>query len=296
MMKSDDTTIYFERTPDNLRNAIQCLKDFANLSGLQCNLEKTSVIPIGLHHDINDDNTLCPDLKLTWETEFTILGFVIDNKVQKLDSNFNKCDDKVKSLITKWRSYNLSVNGRVTIAKAILLPQYTYIGSVLDKISKTRYTKIQKILDHFVLHNTYLEPSRSSRNWIKPEILYEEKSKGGYGQIKVVDFFKSIKTSWIKRYASGGIDDHWCDILDREFDLSPRERTKIYSWGRDKFQSVISQNFPCISEFVECFQEFCKHFTTEPNKFENRWLKQPFFHNPRIQYGPKRNRKVLRYY
>jgi len=80
-------------------------------------------------------------------------------------------------LITKWRSYNLSINGRVTIAKSILVPQYTYIGSVLDKISKTRYTKIQKILDHFVLHNTYLEPSRSSKNWIKQEILYEGKKR-----------------------------------------------------------------------------------------------------------------------
>ena len=290
---ADDTTIYFERTPENLRNAIKCLQQFALISGLQCNLEKTSVIPIGLHHDITEENTLCPELELKWETEFTILGFVIDNKLQRLDKNFDKCDEKVKTLIIKWRAYNLSINGRITIAKAILLPQYTYIGSVLDKISKTRYAKIQKTLDYFVLHNSYLEPSKSGKNWIKPEILYEEKNKGGYGQIKVTDFFKSIKSSWIKRYASGKLDDHWCDILDREFELQPGSREKIYSWGRNKFSPIIAKKFPCISEFMACFQEFCKFFYTEPNPRENRWLQNPFFNNPRVQYGPKRNRKIF---
>ena len=93
-----------------------------------------------------EENTLCPDLELKWETEFTILGFVIDNKLQKLDKNFDKCDEKVKTLIIKWRAYNLSINGRITIAKSILLPQYTYIGSVLDKISKTRYAKYKRHL------------------------------------------------------------------------------------------------------------------------------------------------------
>ena len=52
---ADDTRIYFERTPENLRNAIKCLKEFAAISGLQCNLDKTSVIPIGMkiHYVLN---------------------------------------------------------------------------------------------------------------------------------------------------------------------------------------------------------------------------------------------------
>ena len=84
---ADDTTIYFKRTPENLRNAIKCLQQFTLISGLQCNLDKTPVIPIGLHHDITEENTLCPELELKWETEFTILGFVSDIKLQKLDKN-----------------------------------------------------------------------------------------------------------------------------------------------------------------------------------------------------------------
>ena len=143
--------------------------------------------------DITDENTLCPDLNLKWETEFNILGFVIDNKLQKLDQNFQKWNDKVKAIIFKWRAYNLSINGRVTIAKTLLLPHYTCIGCVLDKISVNHYNNIQKILDHFVLYNSYLEPSKTNRKWIKPDIVYTEKSKGGYGQIQVINFSNPSK-------------------------------------------------------------------------------------------------------
>ena len=48
---ADDTTIYLERTSENLRNAVKYLKDFSEISGLQCNLDKTSVIPIGQEMD-----------------------------------------------------------------------------------------------------------------------------------------------------------------------------------------------------------------------------------------------------
>ena len=98
---ADDTTIYLERTSENLRMAVKYLKDFSEISGLQCNLDKTSVIPIGQEMDITDDNILCPDLDLSWETEFVILGFQIDNKLEKLSVNFKKCNDKVKALIVK---------------------------------------------------------------------------------------------------------------------------------------------------------------------------------------------------
>ena len=120
------------------------------------------------------------------------------------------------------------MNGRVTIAKSILLPQYTYIGSVLDKVSENHYKGIQKTLDHFGLYNSYLEPNKTSKQWIKSDILYADKHKGGYGQIRVKDFFKSIKCSWLKRYATNKIDYHWCDILDQKFELTPQTIETIY--------------------------------------------------------------------
>ena len=44
---ADDTTIFIKRTESNLRNCLKYLKLFAKTSGLQCNIGKTKVIPVG---------------------------------------------------------------------------------------------------------------------------------------------------------------------------------------------------------------------------------------------------------
>ena len=73
-------SICIKRDPSYLRRCVEFLKHFARISGLQCNLEKTAVIPISGNDDINDK--LCPDLALSWEKKFTLLGFQIDNRLK----------------------------------------------------------------------------------------------------------------------------------------------------------------------------------------------------------------------
>ena len=51
---ADDSSIFIKRHPTYLRRCIEFLKHFARISGLQCNLEKTAVIPIGGDYDISD--------------------------------------------------------------------------------------------------------------------------------------------------------------------------------------------------------------------------------------------------
>ena len=55
---ADDTSIFIKRNPEYLRKCIEFLEQFARISGLQCNMDKISVIPIGGNYDTND--MLCP--------------------------------------------------------------------------------------------------------------------------------------------------------------------------------------------------------------------------------------------
>ena len=66
---ADDCTLFLERTEQNLRNCINILKDFWQISGLKCNVSKTKVIPVG-NFEIGG---MCDDLGLTWDDNFTIL-------------------------------------------------------------------------------------------------------------------------------------------------------------------------------------------------------------------------------
>ena len=36
--------------------------------------------------------------------------------------------------VNRWRNYNLTINGRMNVAKALLLSQYTYVATVLTSL------------------------------------------------------------------------------------------------------------------------------------------------------------------
>ena len=81
---ADDTSVFMERKDEYLRYTMKCIAEFSKISGLECNIEKTKVIPIG---DFDKENKICQDINLIWEDEFTLLGFHIDNKLENLKYN-----------------------------------------------------------------------------------------------------------------------------------------------------------------------------------------------------------------
>ena len=173
---ADDTTIYMKRTEHNLRTCVQYIEHFAKVSGLQCNIDKTVVCPIGGNFDVND--RLCPELPtLKWEDRFTILGFEIDSKLEHLSNNYELVHAKVDKMISKWQCYKLTIMGRITITKSLLLSQYTYVGSVLD-MTEFQTDLIQNKLNAFVLHNKRYIPNETLKQWVKPEVLYGTTSQG----------------------------------------------------------------------------------------------------------------------
>ena len=84
---------------------------------------------------------------MTWDDTFTVLGFTIDNTLKHLDANFLKVKEKIQNQISLWRPYNLSLRGRITIAKVKLVSQLTFVSTVLD----TKHTIINEI-QFLILH------------------------------------------------------------------------------------------------------------------------------------------------
>ena len=69
-----------ERKKDFLHCMIKYLSGFSYILGLTCNIIETKIIPIGV---FDREHILCPDIKLDWEDDLTLLLFYIDNKVQR---------------------------------------------------------------------------------------------------------------------------------------------------------------------------------------------------------------------
>ena len=187
---ADDTTLFMERTASDLQYATKYIQNFHTISGLACNLDKTNVIPVGANNDPTD--ILCPELGMKWSSSFTILGFEIDNNLKNLQHNFDIIHDKIKAIIRNWTPYQLSLRGRLTIAKTCLVSQLTYISTVLSPTEKKLDT-IQQTINNFVQGI-----SIEKKNWINTNQMYAPTKQGGLGMVKLEDFTQAIKVSWIR--------------------------------------------------------------------------------------------------
>ena len=92
----------------------------------------------------------------------------------------------MQSLIEKW---NLTLNGKVAIAKEILLSPFVYLLTVIDTNTSAICNQVQKIMNKFILGET-------NRLWMGEEYIYTRKSLGGLGFLNILNFVRGLKYAW----------------------------------------------------------------------------------------------------
>ena len=84
------------------------------------------------------------------------------------------------------------------------------------------------------------------------------------------------------RYAIKGVNDHWCDQLDIMLGLNIATREDILHWGISKWEQVLQNNQPILTNILRAYKIFSENFVQGVLEKNNRWLEQPLFHNPNI--------------
>jgi hypothetical protein len=137
---ADDTTGLTIFELESLAALIRILIEFGLFSGLQCNVEKTVLMQIGNCRPPSDEILA---LGFTLVDEIKILGMKIDHAIENLDSNFVEIHESIKSTINYWKRYNLSMPGRINVAKSLLVSLLNYLGCFMQPVTPhpKRYTK-----------------------------------------------------------------------------------------------------------------------------------------------------------
>ncbi len=135
------------------------------------------------------------DLGFLITDKVKLLGMVFDRKLSSLTSHFDEVLGKINRIIEYWERFNLSLPGRISICKSIMLSQIGYLGCILTP-SKLQLKRLQTSLDNFCLGST-----RLAKKW-----LYLSASEGGLGLVKLTDYITAIQCSWVKRTTL-----HWGD-------------------------------------------------------------------------------------
>merc|ERR1711940_205788 len=282
---ADDTTIIIKRSEQNLRNLVKIITDFATISGLHANLEKTSVTPIGGVFSIEKEDQLCQNLGLKWVRKFTLLGITFDSKLEELQENFDEKILKTKSLMEKWKRRKLTVSGRVSITKCLLLSNFVYLLTILDTSSTKICEDLQTLLDDFIRGDT-------KKPWASANYLHSDKASGGLGFFNIATFVKGLRLTWMKRYILG-TKDTWSTILDHRFNITNRETVTMM--GDLKIKELAEPEIMCLSEIIRAHSEITKEMVTDPTTRDNSWFQQPCFNSSTIlTRNPNRRRAGYR--
>ena len=144
---ADDTTLYV-RDKEDLDIAVTIFQRFSNISGLKMNKNKTEAIWLG-----RDKNNAHQYHNLKWVKQIKILGIHFNSRVQaqNIDVNWESKVDNMKRTMKLWSRGNLSIYGKILLAKAFIISQFIYtmqsIGipdDILTKINRELFAFIWK--------------------------------------------------------------------------------------------------------------------------------------------------------
>ena len=107
--------------------------------------------------------------------------------------------EKIKSILNPWFSRSLTLIGKITVVKSLVLPHFLQLVSV-STVSSNLLSHLEKLIFDFVWNNKQHLVSKTTL--IKPIEL------GGMKMISIRDFAKSAQIMFIKRLCSP-VDAKW---------------------------------------------------------------------------------------
>jgi len=183
----------------------------------------------------------------------TILGLEIEGDSNNFNRTFEKIYTKVRNNIAIWRRFNLSLPGRLCIAKTMLYSQVNYIGCFLE-IPQNISKRISDLITDYVSGDLNLATKR----------LYLPTQMGGLGLFELDSFLAAQRCSWIQR--SLDLDEKW------------KLNLYFYSNGNIpniRMSSINQQERPVLYGIVCAYEKFLEGFTKHN---ENFWG-APLFEN-----------------
>jgi hypothetical protein len=191
---ADDNTTGTLLEYNSLLTLKNILSNFAEISGLRCNTEKTALMQIGNKIEISQE---IKDLGFCITDKVHILGMDIDSELINLDENFSSTIVSLKKCVDYWKRYNLTMVGRINVIKSLLFSQILYLGSFLMP-SSSKLKTMQKLLDDFALDGTNIARDR----------ITQPVEMGGLGLFDIEKFLTGQQASWVFK-AHKSSRDNW---------------------------------------------------------------------------------------
>ena len=196
---ADDTTAILN-DEDSAFNFLEKLKQFEKVSGLKINYKKTEAMWIGAKRNCKDT-----PLQVKWPfCPIKVLGvhLTYDQSLFR-DYNFDHLVPSIEKIINIWKQRNLTVYGKVIVAKTFLISKLNFIARIVS-VPIDIIERVEKIISNFLWNG----PDK-----IKRKASYNTYDNGGLNLTHISTWIKAQKLSWIKRFLDEEIKADWKEYL-----------------------------------------------------------------------------------
>ena len=267
---ADDTSLILDGSEDSLNEALLELDWYAKLSGLKINFSKTQVIWIGKKRYSKD--ILCSNRNLSWgATSFKLLGINFDIDLSKIiNINYDQRIFQIKTLIDKWSKRNLTVIGKITVVKTLMLPVLNHLILTLPNPNEKIIKNINNLFYSFIWS--------SPIHRVKREVLQKDYAEGGLKMIDLNMFITALKCTWVRKIF--GKEGKWKSILLTMVDLE-----KVLKLGNGycmNCMSKVKNNF-----WQDVFKAWQMVFDMGDNCNWDYFLSSPLWMNVNIKIDNK---------
>ncbi len=190
---ADDATVLPSMNATSLRRIRDLLIEFKLILGLECNVEKTTLMQIGSNDPVSQEVI---DLGFDIQDEVKLLGLKIKKNCSLYLESVNDMENKIRSQIRFWTHFELSLPGRISIAKTFLYSQLNYLGCFLPINNEI-----------IVIFETLIEDYVKGPLNISKEQMTLSRKEGGLGLFKIKIYLAAQVCTWAKRAQS--LDDNW---------------------------------------------------------------------------------------
>lgn len=202
---ADDTTLILDGSQKSFTTSLKTLEFFSEVSGLRLNGKKTEAFWIG--GKANSEEKLCPEIELKWiRGKVKTLGvWLSTDPVITMKENYNEKLTKLKATLGCWELRRLSLLGKITVLKSLIISQLVYILSPLPTDQRV-VNEVNNLCYNFLWDG--------KGDKIKRDTMISDYEQGGLKMVDVKIFSKALKATWIKRYLDQNNQAKWKLFFD----------------------------------------------------------------------------------
>ena len=194
---ADDMTLFLSSTKSVL-HAINLFEEFYRYAGLKLNRTKTEAFLIDFQNPLVYQDK---SIGIKWTVKpFRTLGtwFSLDSEETKF-LNINEKMNIITSILKSWEHRHLTLKGKITILKSLVVPHILQLASVLP-LSKKILCELERMLYDFAWEN--------KRHLISKDTLILTYELGGLKMVSVKCSVDTVKIMFVKRLCNG-VDAKW---------------------------------------------------------------------------------------